>query len=397
MIFRSGIWLGLRGFITSAVVSVSLLGIGVLVSASAGAILLATDSLGPILDFESAPAHAAPSSDLLSASLTPTPFQPEPFRTVSWNSVGDLPNSITAITESNTPISEIAFSPTDVQSVAAAQTDMPTADTETLAETQISSSTPTKLKYIPPRPTATRTNTRRPVVMNTATATQKSIQPKIVETASHTPTPTELPTEVDTPEIPTQTQITEALPSDATPIVGDVTSTSIAPSPTPTNTPTRIPPTATGKPSNTSAPSATSSGCQVVYNTDYENRVLALINDQRSAVGLKALARNSALDSEARTHSIDQAVHNFLSHTGSDGSTFWQRAVRAGYTGHWGGEIIYSGGGAYGTPDQAIKWWMNSAPHKAMIVGDLDDFGAGYAYCPTSGWGGFITVGFGHR
>jgi uncharacterized protein YkwD len=86
------------------------------------------------------------------------------------------------------------------------------------------------------------------------------------------------------------------------------------------------------------------------------------------------------------------AINHFMAHTGSDGSTFWDRAMRAGYTGHWGGEIIYGGYGV-GSPEAAVNWWMNDAPHKAMIVGDLNDFGAGYSYCS----GGYFTVDFGHR
>jgi uncharacterized protein YkwD len=154
---------------------------------------------------------------------------------------------------------------------------------------------------------------------------------------------------------------------------------------TPTWTPSPVP------------PSATATGCSLIYNGGFEARVIALINVQRANAGLGALTENASLDSSSRSHSIDMALNDFMSHTGSDGSSFWDREVRAGYTGHWGGEIIYAGSGMYNSPDQAVTWWMNDPPHKAIILGDYNDVGAGYAYCPSDTYGGFFTADFGHR
>jgi uncharacterized protein YkwD len=126
--------------------------------------------------------------------------------------------------------------------------------------------------------------------------------------------------------------------------------------------------------------------------------VLALINAQRaSAIPTKdPLSANSALSTSARAHSVDQASHAFMSHTGSDGSSPKNRITRAGYKGNWWGEIIYAGSGPYGTPAQAVTWWMNDPPHAAIILNaNYTDFGAGYAYCPGGSWGGFFTVDFG--
>jgi len=124
---------------------------------------------------------------------------------------------------------------------------------------------------------------------------------------------------------------------------------------------------------------------------------LVLINNERAKVGLAALQENSSLDASARIHSTDMAVNAFISHTGSDGSSYWDREVLAGYTGRWGGEIIYAGSGSYNTPQSAVNWWMNDPPHQALIVADYADFGGGYAFCANSIYGGFFTVDFGHR
>lgn len=134
------------------------------------------------------------------------------------------------------------------------------------------------------------------------------------------------------------------------------------------------------------------SGCTLTYNGAFESQLYILINNERANAGLGPLTPNGPLEISSGLHSEDMAINNFMSHTGSDGSTFWERAVRAGYTGRWGGEIIYGGSGN-ASPETAVTWWMNDAPHRDMILGDLNDFGAGYAHC----YGGYFTVDFGHR
>jgi len=162
------------------------------------------------------------------------------------------------------------------------------------------------------------------------------------------------------------------------------------PTPSFTSTPSAtatilVPPVPTATPRLTPVPS----GCTLTHNGAFEQQLYVLINNERANVGLAPLTINGALEISAGLHSDDMAVNHFMSHTGSDGSTFWERAVRAGYTGRWGGEIIMGGR----SPEAAVDWWMNDAPHRDMILGDLNDFGAGYAYCS----GNYFTVDFGHR
>jgi uncharacterized protein YkwD len=145
-----------------------------------------------------------------------------------------------------------------------------------------------------------------------------------------------------------------------------------------------IPPTPTLPP----APTPTVPGCPA-HNYAFELRVYELINEIRQDNGLATLSVNYPLEISSGLHSDDMAVNNFINHTGSDGSTFWQRAQDAGYTGHWGAEIIVTAS----TPEQAVDWWMNEPLHHDMIVGDFQDFGSGYSYCNR----GYFTVDFGHR
>ena len=155
---------------------------------------------------------------------------------------------------------------------------------------------------------------------------------------------------------------------------------------TPTFIPTVVPPTNT----------PVSSSCSLIYNGAFEQEVLDLINEERANYGLAPLTVSYALEISSGNHSVDMVSNDFMSHTGSDGSSYWDREVRAGYTGRWGGEILASSR-THDTPQEAVDWWMNDPPHRAIILADYQDFGAGYAYCSTSLYGGFITVDFGHR
>jgi uncharacterized protein YkwD len=135
-------------------------------------------------------------------------------------------------------------------------------------------------------------------------------------------------------------------------------------------------------------PTPTAPAC-LTHNGDFEQQLYDLINDIRAENGLVALTENYSLEVSAGAHSDDMAVNHFIDHTGSDGSTFWERAVRAGYTGRWGGEIIMTAN----SPQAAVNWWMSDGPHRDMILSDTNDFGAGYAHCTA----GYFTVDFGHR
>jgi uncharacterized protein YkwD len=142
-------------------------------------------------------------------------------------------------------------------------------------------------------------------------------------------------------------------------------------------------------------PTATLIGCNPVYNSSYEDLIVSLINEQRIANLLPTLMVHSALMTSARAHSTDMAVNNFMSHTGSDGSTAWQRMLRAGYVGRWGGENIYAGYSS-GSPRDAFNWWMNSTPHRDNILGQYyRDVGVGYAYCSTGSFRHYFTINFG--
>ncbi len=108
--------------------------------------------------------------------------------------------------------------------------------------------------------------------------------------------------------------------------------------PSPSATPT--PPPAIPTPSGSSSGS-TSNGCQITSaQTAAEQTLLSTLNAHRAAVGARPLTLNPALSVVARTHSCDMFQHQQMSHTGSDGSSPFQRISAAGIAYGTAGENI---------------------------------------------------------
>jgi len=74
---------------------------------------------------------------------------------------------------------------------------------------------------------------------------------------------------------------------------------------------------------------------------------------------------NTRLYAAANRHSKDMATHNFLSHTGSDGSSPAGRIRQAGYTPSSWGENIAAG---YSNISAVVSAWLKSPGHCANIM-----------------------------
>jgi uncharacterized protein YkwD len=152
-------------------------------------------------------------------------------------------------------------------------------------------------------------------------------------------------------------------------------------------------PEATSEP----ADSGGSPSCSAAQNTSYENQVLSLINSARESAGLPGLSLNYQLADAALIHSQDMACVDFIDHTGSDGSTWYDRVAAQGYANYSSArENIYVGDPNYGgTPDGAFTWWMNSQVHRDNILNpNVSEIGIGYVYYADSSYGGYYTVVF---
>jgi len=93
------------------------------------------------------------------------------------------------------------------------------------------------------------------------------------------------------------------------------------------------------------------------------------------AVGL--VRWDARLAAAASRHSLDMAAHTFMSHDGSDGSTFDVRMRDAGYPMAWGGENVAAG---YDDIPGVVAAWMNSPGHCVNIMRvQFTDIGAACA------------------
>jgi uncharacterized protein YkwD len=97
----------------------------------------------------------------------------------------------------------------------------------------------------------------------------------------------------------------------------------------------------------------------------YEAEVIRLTNVERAKAGCGALTTDARLTNAARLHSQDMVTKNFFSHTGSNGSTFVTREQAAGYPSPSAENIAWG----QRTPADVMNAWMNSAGHKANILG----------------------------
>jgi uncharacterized protein YkwD len=124
----------------------------------------------------------------------------------------------------------------------------------------------------------------------------------------------------------------------------------------------------------------------------YEEQTIKLINKERTSRGIPAVAEHPALMVAAEKHTQYMADSGNVSHYGPYGSTPWERAGREGYDWSWFGEII---GAGYTTPESKVQGWMNSPPHRAILLDSrYEDIGVGYVYVET-GWKHYWTADFG--
>jgi uncharacterized protein YkwD len=125
----------------------------------------------------------------------------------------------------------------------------------------------------------------------------------------------------------------------------------------------------------------------------YARSVECLLNEQRASNGLSALGHDRRLARAAGRLSTAMVRERFFAHVSPSGSTPADRARRAGFTGQGLGETIGWGAGALATPAAIVQAWMNSPPHRAIIMGrQFRLVGLGIAGGSPVGAAGAITV-----
>jgi uncharacterized protein YkwD len=132
------------------------------------------------------------------------------------------------------------------------------------------------------------------------------------------------------------------------------------------------------EPSATAAPTGKPSATPTVAgNPRLEEQVLALVNDERRKARCEPVRMDDRLRAAARAHSVDMAVHNFVNHTGSDGSSPQDRMRRAGY-GQGTSENIARG---QRDAEDVMRAWMHDRSDRDNIVDcNAKALGVGVAY-----------------
>jgi uncharacterized protein YkwD len=100
---------------------------------------------------------------------------------------------------------------------------------------------------------------------------------------------------------------------------------------------------------------------------DLGTAVYSGVNQLRQTCG--AIGYDPGLAVAAQRHANDMLKTGVGGHIGSDGSSPQARITDAGYTRTgYTGEIVYWGTGSLATPSAALDAWMESPPHRAIIV-----------------------------
>ncbi len=106
------------------------------------------------------------------------------------------------------------------------------------------------------------------------------------------------------------------------------------------------------------------------------------LNAYRASKGLSPVKLNKKLNLASETHAKDLAKHGFLSHTGSDGSSFGDRAQRKGYYFTTLAENAAAGQESW---DRVFQGWKDSDGHnKNLLAKGVTDFGIALVFEPTT-------------
>jgi uncharacterized protein YkwD len=125
----------------------------------------------------------------------------------------------------------------------------------------------------------------------------------------------------------------------------------------------------------------------------YSRAVRCLLNQQRAQAGLAPLASDRRLARAALGFSHAMVRQQFFDHVSPTGSTMDQRIRAAGYSGGRVGETIAWGAGPLAAPAAIVQAWMQSPPHRAIIMDRrFDQVGLGIAAGSPSGAGDAATV-----
>ncbi|MBH0230400.1 CAP domain-containing protein [Halobacillus yeomjeoni] len=110
--------------------------------------------------------------------------------------------------------------------------------------------------------------------------------------------------------------------------------------------------------------------------SDYEQEVVALVNEERSQEGLAPLEAHERLSGLARLKSRDMAEHGYFSHTSPNYGSPFEMMNQYDFEYRAAGENIAAG---QRTPEEVVEGWMNSEGHRENILNkNFTHIGIGY-------------------
>ena len=113
-------------------------------------------------------------------------------------------------------------------------------------------------------------------------------------------------------------------------------------------------------------PAVGQAAAETSYSGSSENRVLVLLNDIRHEHGLSSFVASRALRAAAREHSADMLARGYFEHDGPNES--FDKRIRRFLKSPLVGENIAWGTGRYASPESIVRLWMNSSPHRRIIL-----------------------------
>lgn len=117
--------------------------------------------------------------------------------------------------------------------------------------------------------------------------------------------------------------------------------------------------------------------------TDFQRRVVALVNIEREKVGHDPLTEAPKLDKGATAKAADMRDKGYFSHTSPTFGSPFAMMKTYGVSYNRAGENIASG---YRTPESVVRGWMKSPGHRANILSTkYGKIGIGYAKGGKSG------------
>lgn len=104
--------------------------------------------------------------------------------------------------------------------------------------------------------------------------------------------------------------------------------------------------------------------------------MLCLVNSARASAGLSPFRGERHLARAAARHASDMGRRHFFAHVSPTGTSPLARARAAGWRGGVG-EVIAWGCGTLASPRATLRAWLNSPPHRAIVLGGGRAVGVG--------------------